>query len=216
MKKKIALAVLTASFYVAFPIVAQSSNGNNGNHGTGGNHGEGNNGNHNGHGNNSNHSGHDDDGNSAGHRQDRPHGFGDHDNLVLASPAITASVASAVTSVAAALRSTSLTTPSGTPIPSSAQTRAYTVLSGNVVQPGYAEMAAVLSTAGPKATAIVPGLMQSFGALRGDASRLPSTIAQYNSFTKAASSEFISNPPPEFLALHAALARLIAASAAEK
>src|SRR6185503_14096952 len=97
--KKLALAALTASFYVAFPLVAQNSQANNnGNHGTGGNHGEGNNGNHNG--NNSNHCGHDDDGNSAGHRQDRPDGCGDN-NLVLSNHTDAAVVASAVTSVTA-------------------------------------------------------------------------------------------------------------------
>src|SRR5689334_21671531 len=125
MKRKLALAIMTASFYVAFPLIAQG----NGDHGTGGNHGEGDNGNHygRGHGNNSDHSGHDDDGNSAGHRQDAPHGFGDR-NLVLSSPAVSASVAAMLSSVSQMLESGGLTTTTGAAIPVAAQARTYSVL----------------------------------------------------------------------------------------
>src|SRR4051812_7620338 len=72
VKMKTARVVCIASLFVAFPLIAQSG-GRDG-------HGHGN------HGNSSSHSGHDNDGKSAGHRQDRPHGFGDHD-LVLGSQA---------------------------------------------------------------------------------------------------------------------------------
>ena len=215
MRNKIALAVLTASFYVAFPLFAQSpAPSDNGNHGEGnnGNHGEGNNGHH---GNNSNHSGHDDDGNSAGHRQDEPHGFGDGDdeNLVLATPAISASVGAAVSSATEALRSGAMTTTAGAAIPVSAQAHTYSVLSGEAnPKESVRHISAALSQAGPKAGAFVPALVSSFAALSKNPARLPTVITQYNSFTQTASAEFISNPPAEYLTMHAVLARLVAAA----
>ena len=216
MTKKLALAVLTASLYIALPLVAQSSQtNNNGNHGSGGNHGDGNNGNH-GRPNNSNHGGHDDDGNSAGHRQDRPHGFGDHD-LVLSSHTDAAAVASAVTSVTASLKSGSMVTPAGSPLPPTVQTRTYDLLAtAPKASVSAAEYSAALSTAGPQAGAIVPSLVRDFSALKSDPAKLPGVVAQFNSFTKAASTEFISNPPPEFLAMHAVLGRLVTAAAGTK
>ena len=215
MKKKLALALLTASFYVAFPLVAQNSQtNNNGNHGTGGNHGDGNNGNH--YGNNSNHSGHDDDGNSAGHRQDRPHGFGDR-NLVLSSHTDAAAVANAVTSVTASLKSGSMITSAGSPLSPNVQTRTYDLLAtGPASSISAAEYSAALSTAGPQASAVVPSLVRGFSALKSDPAQLPSVVAQFNSFTKAASTAFISNPPPEFAAMHAVLERLVTAAAGTK
>jgi hypothetical protein len=214
MKKKLALAVLTASFYIAFPLVAQSSQTNdNGNHGTGGNHGDGNNGNHH---NNSNHSGHDSDGNSAGHRQDRPHGFGDN-NLVLSNHADAAVVASAVTSVTASLKSGSMVTPAGSALPPNVQSRTYDLLAtAPAGSTSAAEYLAALSTAGPEAGAIAPSLVRGFSTLKSDPAQLPSVVAQFNSFTNAASTTFISNPPPEFVAMHAVLERLVTAAAGTK
>ena len=217
MKKRIALAALTAFVYVAFPLAAQnSSTNNNGNHGTGGNHGEGNNGNHGegNNGNNSNHSGHDDDGNSAGHRQDAPHGFGDR-NLILSNHTDAAAVAAAVTSVTASLKSGSLVTPAGSPLAGSVQARTYALLASQPAESNSAvAFSAALSTAGPEAGAIVPSLVRGFSALRSDPAQLPGVVAQFNSFTRAASATFISNPPPEFLAMHAVLGRLVAAAGA--
>lgn len=205
MKLKVSLMVCTASLFVAFPVLAQRQDGEHGHHGHHGHHG-----------NNSNHSGHDEDGKSAGHRQDGPHGFGDR-NLVLATPEARAAVANATTSVTDALSSGSLRTSSGQAIPASAQAHAYSVL---VAEPtpsaSSAVISAALSTAGPEASAIVPSLMRSFSGLGSNPAQLPSTISEYNRFTKAASSEFIANPPPEFLALHTVLARLTAAASSAK
>ena len=211
MKLKISLVVCTASLFVAFPILAQA---------------------------NTDHSGHDNDGNSAGHRQDRPHGFGDTDhtnhdndgnsaghrqdgphgfNLVLANPSATAAVATAMTSVTRTLKSGSMTTGVGTVIPASAQSRTYALLAADATQSGStAEISAALSTAGPEASAIVPSLMRGVSGLRSSPARLPSVIASYNEFTKAASNGFISNPPPEFLALRGVLAQLTAAASSVK
>jgi len=215
MKKRIALAALTAAFYVALPALAQNSGTNNGNHGTGGNHGEGNNGNHNGHGNNSNHSGHDNDGNSAGHRNDGPHGFKHHNNLV--NPGDVRAVSGAISSATASLKSGSLVTSNGSVIPSAAQARTYAVLAGDpTIETSAADFSAALSTAGPEANAFVPELVRGFSTLRSNPAQLPSVVALYTSFTKSASSAFISNPPPEFLAMHAVLAQLVAAPASAK
>jgi len=202
MNRKLAIAVCTASLYVAFPVFAQSDQGLE--HGQG--HGRG-------HGNNSNHSGHDDDGNSAGHRQDAPHGFGDR-NLVLATQASVASVAAAVTSASTALHTASLTTPSGAVIPAAAQASTYGTLTSDVKS--SATVASALSTAGPAASAIVPQFVKGFSALSANPASLPSVIDDYNSFTKAASSEFIANPPAEFIAVHAVLARLVTAAGTQK
>jgi hypothetical protein len=217
MKLKVSLMVCTASLFVAFPILAQS-NGNGSDHS-----GHDNDGNSAGHrrdephgfGNGSDHSGHDEDGNSADHRQDEPHGFGD--NLVLATPAATAAVATAMTSVTSTLKSGSLTTPAGAVIPSRVQSFTYSVLTSDpALSASSRAIAAALSTAGPAANAIVPSLIRSFSQLRSNPRQLPSTIAEYNRFANAASAAFLSNPPPEFLALHTVLARLTAATIAPR
>ena len=206
MKRKLVVAACTFSLFAAMPVLAQSEQGLE--HGRG--HGRG-------HGNNSNHSGHDDDGNSAGHRQDEPHGFGDDANLVLANPAISASVATAVTAVTADLKSASIRSSGGTVIPASAQGSTYALLSGDPsLSASTAAITTALSTAGPEASAMVPSFVESLGALHSDPARLPAVVAKYNKFTKAASSSFIASPPPEFLAVHAVLARLVAAAGTAK
>ena len=222
MKLNISIMVCTASLFVAFPVLGQ---GQGAGHGNASDHsGHDNDGNSAGHrrdrphgfGNGSDHSGHDNDGNSADHRQDAPHGFGDR-NLILASPSARAAVATAATSVTAALSVGSLRTSSGAIIPASAQAHTYSVLIADPTLPSSAAViSAALSTAGPAANAIVPSLMRSFSGLGSNPATLPSAIAQYNRFIKAASNEFISNPPPEFLALHTVLARLTTAASSAK
>ena len=204
--KKLSVAICTTALFVAFPVLAQS----NAEHGEHGEHGHG----HGNHGNNSNHSGHDDDGNSAGHRKDRPHGFGDHDdNLVLSTPTNVVAVGNAMTSATAALRSGSLVSAGGTIVPQQAQTRTYAALSADPAQSASAaEMLAALSTAGPQTKDLASALVRGFSRLSSDPAQLPSVIATYNDFTKAASDSFIANPPPEFIALHAVLKQLVTAS----
>jgi hypothetical protein len=217
MKLKISLMVCTASLFVAFPILAQTGNGSDhsGHDNDGNSAGHRRDGPH-GFGNGSDHSGHDNDGNSAGHRQDAPHGFGNR-NLVLANPSVTASVASAMTSVTSTLKSGSLTTPAGRIIPSPVQGYTYSVLTADAALPASSgAIAKALSTAGPEANAIVPSLLESFSQLRSNPKQLPATIAEYNRFTSAASGAFLSNPPAEFLALHTVLARLTAATVVVK
>jgi len=205
MKMRFALAACTASLFVTFPLVAQSASGLE--HGRGHGHG---------HGNNSNHSGHDDDGNSAGHRQDRPHGFGDDDNIVLASRFNIASVSSAFTAVTADLKAGTLTTPAGTAVPAQAQAHTFAALSPDRPTESVEAIVGPLSTAGPAASPMVRALVENFAALRSDPSRLPAVVTQFNRFTKAASNDFISNPPPEFLAMHSVLARLVSAAGTTK
>lgn len=187
MRIRISLAVCTASLFIALPAVAQ--------------------------GNNSDHSGHDNDGNSAGHRQDAPHGFGSH-NILLSTPAQSAAVSGAVTSVSSQLRSGSVRTTTGASIPTSAQANAYGALTSDAQS--ATRLSAALSTAGPKASAIVPDLVSGFSALRKHPAELPSVVATYNDFTRAASASFISNPPAEYLTLRAVLGQLTAAAASAK
>jgi hypothetical protein len=197
MKLRFSLAVCTASLFIALPVFAQGKSDQP-------------------HGNNSDHSGHDNDGKSAGHRQDRPHGFGSG-TIVLSTPAQTAAVSNAVTSVTSALRSGSLTTSSGAVIPAAAQANTYAVMTADAAQSTSAsQLSAALSTAGSAAGAIVPALVSGFSALRTTPAELPSVVATYNDFTKAASPSFIAKPPAEFLAMRAVLAQLTAAAASAK
>ena len=210
MKLRISLMVCTASLFAAFPVLAQRQDGEHGHHGHHGHHG-----------NNSNHSGHDEDGSGKGHHDGDDDDQGEHghahNNLVLATPQVRAAVATAATSVSAALSSGSLRTSSGQIIPASAQANTYSVLVADpTLSASSAVISAALSTAGPQASAIVPSLMRSFSGLGSNPAQLPSTISEYNRFTKAASGEFIANPPPEFLALHTVLARLTAAASNAK
>ena len=231
MKLRISLMVCTASLFVALPVLAQhppssrqgQGNDNRGQHGNNSNHsGHDEDGSGKGHdddndGNDSNHSGHDEDGSGKGHKDDKGgKGHGDN-NLVLASSEVRAAVANAATSVTAALSSGSLRTSSGVVIPASAQAHTYSVLIADPTLPASSvAISAALSTAGPEANAIVPSLMRSLSGLGSNPATLPSAIAQYNRFTKAASGEFIANPPPEFLVLHTVLARLTAAARGAK
>lgn len=196
MRIRISLAVCTASLFIALPVMAQGKS-------------------HQPHGNNSDHSGHDNDGKSAGHRQDAPHGFGDR-NIVLSTPAQSAAVAGAVTSVTSQLRSGSVRTSTGAIIPASAQTNAYGVLTSDARSADATRLSAALSAAGPKASAIVPDLVSGFSGLRTHPAELPSVVATYNDFTKAASASFISNPPAEYLTMRAVLAQLTSAATSAK
>jgi len=213
---KVSLMVCTASFFAAHPVQGQRQDGEHGHHG----HGNGSD--HSGH-NGSDHSGDNDSDHSGDNgddhdkdKGDKGHGHGD-DNLVLASPELTAAVANATASVTAALSSGSLRTSSGAIIPAPAQAHTYFVLIADPTQAASsAVISAALSTAGPEARAIIPSLLRSFSRLGSNPAQLPSTISKYNRFTKAASGEFISNPPPEFLALHTVLARLTAAASSAK
>jgi hypothetical protein len=218
---KVSLMICTASFFAAYPAQGQRQDGVHGHHG----HGHGNGSDHSGH-NGSDHSGDNDSDHSGdnghdhdkdkGDKGDKGHGHGD-DNLVLATPEMRAAVANAASSVTAALSSASLRTSSGRIIPAPAQAHTYSVLIADPALPASsAAISAALSTAGPEASAIVPSLVRSFSGLGSNPARLPSTISAYNRFTKAASGEFISNPPPEFVALHTVLARLTAAATAAK
>jgi hypothetical protein len=218
MKTKISLVVCTASLFVVFPVLAQNSpdrgqHGNHGNHGNGSDksgHDE----------NGSDKSGHDDNGSGDDKDKDKGNkgnkGHGD-DNLVLATSEVRAAVANAATSVTNALSSGSLRTSAGAFIPAAAQAHTYSVLIADpTLSASSAEISAALSTAGPEAYAIVPSMLRRFSALGSNPAKLPSAIGAFNRFTKAASSAFISNPPPEYLALHAVLARLTAAARSAK
>jgi hypothetical protein len=227
MKKRIPLVVCTASLFVVFPVLAQNSGGQ-GEHGNNGNHGNGSD--HSGHDENgsdksghdengSDKSGHDDNGSGDDKGKDKDQGNKGHgdDNLVLATSGVRAAVANAATSVTNALSSGSLRTSAGAFIPAAAQAHTYSVLIADpTLSASSAEISAALSTAGPEAYAVVPSLLRRFSGLGSNPAKLPSAIGAFNRFTRAASSAFISNPPPEYLALHTVLARLTAAARSAK
>lgn len=217
MQIRLSLMIYAATMFAVCPALAQRQDGVHGHNGHHGHHGV-NDSDHSGH-NGSDHSGHngdgdDDDGDDDDDQGDDGHG---HHSLILASSAATAAVAQATSSVTSALSARSLKTASGVVIPASAQAYTYSVL---VADPGQsastAALSAALSTAGPTARAIVPSLIRSFSGLASHPARLPSTIREYNRFTQAASSEFVANPPPEFVALHTVLAELTAAAGKAK
>ena len=216
MLLKMLLMICTAAWFAASPAQAQRQDGAHGHHGHGnGSDRSGHNGSdHSGH-NDSDHSGHN--GDDDGDDDDNDQGEDGQDNLILALPEIRAAVANAATSVTTALRSSSLTTSAGAPIPVPAQMHTYSLLSADPTLPASsAAIAAALSTAGPRATAIVPSLLRSFSGLSSNPAHLPSALSRYNRFTRVASAEFISNPPPEYIALHAVLARLVRAAGSTK
>jgi enamine deaminase RidA (YjgF/YER057c/UK114 family) len=214
MMLKIFLMICTAAWFAAYPVQAQRQDGAHGHHGHHGHHGIGNGSDHSGH-NGSDHSGHN--GDDDGDDDDDDQGEDGQNNLVLALPEIRAAVANAATSVTTALRSSSLTTSAGALIPVSAQMHTYSLLSADPTLPASsAAISAALSTAGPQATAIVPSLLRSFSGLSSNPEHLPSALSRYNRFTRVASAEFISNPPPEYVALHVVLAKLVQAAGSTK
>jgi hypothetical protein len=218
MIMKVSLMVCTASFFAACPVLGQRQDGVHGHHGHGnGSDHSGHNGSDHSGDNDSDHSGDNDSDHSGDNGDDQGDNGNGQENLVLATPEIRAAVANAATSVTTALSSGSLRTSSGAIIPASAQAHTYSVLIADPTLPASsAVISAALSTAGPKANAIVPSLMRRFSKLGSNPENLPSAISRFNRFTKAASGEFIANPPPEFLALHAVLARLTAAASSAK
>ena len=190
MRMRLSIAVCTASMFIALPAFAQ--------------------------GNNSDHSGHDNDGKSASHRQDAPHGFGGRD-MVLSTPAQSAAVTSALTSVSSQLRSASFRASPGAAIPAAAQSSLSALIdSDDAKSPAATSLAAKLLTAGPKASRMVPDLLSGFAALRTRPAVLPSVVSIFNDFTNAASPGFITSPPAEFLAMRSVLAELTAAAANAK
>ena len=222
MQIRLSLMIYAATMFAVSPALAQRQDGMHGHHGHHGHHGVKNGSDHSGH-NGSDHSGHnghgdhdgDDDDDDQG-EDESGHGRG-HSNLVLATPEVTAAVAQATSSVTSALSARSLMTSSGVVIPASAQAYTYSVLVADPSQSASTSaISAALSRAGPAANAIVPSLIRSFSGLSSHPARLPATLSEYNRFTQAASAEFISNPPPEFLALHAVLTQLTAAAGKAK
>jgi hypothetical protein len=199
----ISLAVCTATLFVAFPLSAQKAKPEPPHE---------NNGHHNPKGNGSDHGGHDEDGGGKGHDDDDKGDKGGS-TIVLKNPGAKGAVAAATTSVVAALSTGTLRSNSGALIPASAQARTYAVLvADRDVQTATADLSSALSSAGPEASAILPSLMRSLSSLESKPEKLPGAITQFNRFTAVASSAFISNPAPEFVALHTVLARLTTAA----
>ncbi len=225
MKFKISLLLYALLLWVVSPALAQNNgNGNGGGNGSGKGHGHGS-----GH---SDKGGPDDNGSDKGGPNDNGSDKGDqHGN----SSRLVATTAQVVT----ALANGTLTTSSGASIPVSAQIKVYAVLTRSGATTGsasqldtpdpkaaaalkerlaanFARLSAPLAAAGPSAEATLPPLMRSLSGLAYNPDWLPTTIAEYNQFVQSASASFLANPPPEFLALHAVLAKLTAAAGGSK
>jgi len=219
MKIKISLLLYALTLWVVSPVLAQN-NGNNGNHG------DGDNGHHYGHDKHSDKGG-------PGHGSDKsgPRDGSDKDDKGKKDKlkATTAEIVNA-------LASGNFTTPSGAPIPVSTQGKIYAVLTRNGAASNAApqvatvgadaratvlqalaysldRLSAPLAAAGPGAEAAIPPLVRSLSGLADNLDWLPTVITNYNVFVESASASFLADPPPEFLAMHAVLARLTAAAA---
>jgi len=224
MKIKISLLLYALMLWVVSPALAQNNgNGNGGGNGSGKGHGHGS-----GH---SDKGGPDDNGSDKGGPDDNGSDKGDnHGN----SSRLIATTAQVVT----ALANGTLTTSSGASIPVSAQIKVYAVLTRSGATTGsasqldtpdpkaaaalkerlaanFARLSEPLAPAGPSAEATLPKLMRSLSGLAYNPDWLPTAITDYNSFVQSASASFLANPPPEFVALHAVLAKLTAAAGAK-
>jgi hypothetical protein len=231
MKIKVFLLVCALSLWVASPVLAQNNGNGNGN-GSGKGHGHGRG--------NSDKGGPNENGSDKGGPDDKngsdkgdggksgngaPQG---HDTGLVATTA----------EVVTALGSGSLTSSSGAIIPISAQVKVYAVLTRSGATTGsaseldtpdgkpaaavkerldanFARLSAPLAAAGPSAEATLPPLMRSLSGLAYNLDWLPTAIIDYNNFVQSASPSFLANPPPEFVALHAALEKLTTAAVAK-
>ena len=219
MKIKISLLLYALTLWVVSPVLAQN-NGNNGNHG------DGNNGHHYGHDKHSDKGGpgHGSDKSGPGDNGSDKDDEGEQDKL----KATTAEVVND-------LASGTFTDPSGVPIPASVQAKIYAVLTRNgaatdgtpqvatadadaratilqALSYNLDRLSAPLAAAGPGAEATIPPLVRSLSGLADNLDWLPTVITNYNTFVESASASFLADPPPEFLAVHAVLAKLTAAA----
>ena len=147
---------------------------------------------------------------------------------------------SQTTEVISELASRTLTTSDGAPIPISVQGKLYLLLTNSAtpgatpadtpptaetvvaVGPGAAIASSdgggpsasafhrALSVAGAPAGTNLSSLMESLSGLGLDQRRIPNAVKNFNDFVQKASPEFLTNPPAEFVAIHAVLAQITA------
>ena len=125
--------------------------------------------------------------------------------------------------------------PSGAPIPLVAQGKLYVVMTNPImtaeVPPSLGSLASTgaavaldspdataasvarfvtsFADAGPQAQASFSILTQDLSGLAFSPERVPKVVADFNEFVKNASPSFLANPPAEFAALHAVLAKFV-------
>ena len=123
-----------------------------------------------------------------------------------------------------------LTTAEGAPIPIGSQGKLYVLLTNSATTasappaaetvatagqgPGVAPVSTptvsafymALSAAGAPADAKLVSLIESLSGLSAD--RVPTAVKNFNEFVAVASPAFLANPPADFLALHAVLAKI--------
>jgi hypothetical protein len=129
-----------------------------------------------------------------------------------------------------------LATPAGAPVPFSAQTKLYFVLTSvttasnapnrfgsllsstqNLTRADSTDAAvrqarlfAALAGAGIAADTTLRTLVQSLSGFAFDSRRVADVVVNFNDFVEAASPAFLAKPPAEFVALHTVLGKLIA------
>jgi|SRR5437868_184759 len=125
-----------------------------------------------------------------------------------------------------------LTTPEGAPIPVAAQGKLYVLLTNStttasappaaetvatagqvpgtvpVTTPTVSAFYMALSVAGAPADAKLVRLLETLSGISADPSRVPTAVKNFNEFVAVASPAFLANPPADFLALHAVLAKI--------
>ncbi|HKR08936.1 MAG TPA: hypothetical protein VJS39_07100 [Gemmatimonadaceae bacterium] len=152
---------------------------------------------------------------------------GDHDYSVLQTR---------MGEVVSSLSIGTLTTPDGAPIPISAQGKLYVVLTNSIVSaenppaagtmvstvaesavdspdanaPSISRFVLALSASGTGAQSKLTTLTRDLSGMAYDPKRVPRAVISFNDFVKSASSEFLANPTPEFIALHTILQKLTA------
>ena len=138
--------------------------------------------------------------------------------------------------VVSALSIGTLTTPDGAPIPISAQGKLYVVLTNSMISaetppaagtmvssnaqsavdspdanaPSISRFVLALSASGNAAQSKLTTLTRDLSGMAYDPRRVPRVVISFNDFVKSASPEFLANPTPEFVALHAVLQKLTA------
>lgn len=150
-----------------------------------------------------------------GHGEEQGREDGEHHSHWSLSEKETAAVTAASGQVGAQLAAGSLRPQGGAAPSAEVQHAVRGLLTGNDAAATARVRAALLShqnrNAGPEAA----DLVDAASGLLSDPGGLPDAIEAQNALVRASSRDFLADPPPEFVALHAALAELVAAAGGE-
>jgi hypothetical protein len=138
------------------------------------------------------------------------------DDLRIALPGSNAASGAATQSagqqVVVTLRSGTLAGPTGRPISAPSQQLVLGALSGNQTTDRESLVAALTSNYNGQARKQATKLTESLPGLPDHPERLRPAVQAFNAFVNASSAEFLADPPPEFLAVQAALNPMVEAA----